>query len=139
MTTYKRALTIKIDAESDSDLVMLLRQALYELGESLPSLPGGTGDLPKRSSASWASRQRGDLSIRGSTSGSLGSYEFELLKCSRDYYSLECELFALGYTKKINDFLELDGAVYVHSALPAKAITGDPPAIVDAKIDDAGF
>lgn len=140
MREPKRALTLKVDANSTEDMVMLLQQALYEIEQFLPANPNGTGvgSLAEhrnraKTRAFTLSKSNSDLVSTGFTEGSIGSYRFEFIHSSRRHYELEEQLLAAGYTRNVYEGFLSEEIEYTHPSLPTKCIAGEPLQVQDKK------
>lgn len=133
MSISHRSLTLTIEAETAEDMVVLLRQALYEINKNLPPPPDAP--IEERNAYSVGrlySKTSRDKRLVGHTSGSMGSYSFEFFKCARLFYELEQQLLSQGYFEDpTEDWGNLDRHLYAHPELPPKEIVGPPWAIVD--------
>ena len=137
MTNNARALTLSIDAHSPDDMVMLLRQAMYELEKLLP-LPRGAsvGEQNSRSMADVLGPSNPATVVKGSSVGTIGTYSFEFHRNSREYTQLENKLLSEGFTRvQRTDTWHFGDLVYTHPTLPTACIEGEPLAICSAKPD----
>ncbi len=131
MTIETRALTLNIDANSPEDMIALFKQALYELQKSMGNL---NGEAKTNSNiASAYSTISGKRQVDGKMSGSLGSYSFNFLFCSREFLALEKSLLDQGYVFQRDSQNIFASDHYSHPSLGPKAIKTAPLAIVDYK------
>jgi hypothetical protein len=132
MTNSARALNLTIDANSGQDMVMLLKQALYEIEQMLPLPHDASAEeklaatMRELSSATDYGRVTG-----GHSESSIGGYAFEFIHSSRAYHALEQSLLNEGYVKTQTKWPS-DPDYYTHETLPAKCIDGTPLSICDA-------
>lgn len=131
MTIETRALTLNIDANSPEDMIALFKQALYELQKSMGNLNGEANT--NSNIASTYSTISGKRQVDGEMSGSLGSYSFNFLFCSREFLALEKSLLDQGYALNRDSRSIFSSDHYTHPSLGSKVIEGNPLAIVDYK------
>jgi len=130
------ALTLKIDANSGQDMVVLLRHALYEIEQQLPAPHDAPVEVKNaRTMASFSDARELSSVTKGNTDGSIGSYEFEFFHCSREYQGLEHCLLVDGYSKRKSKKMFDNTCIYTHPTLPAKLIACTPLAICDVPND----
>lgn len=134
MTISARALSLTIDANSGQDMVMLLKQALYEIEQLLPP-PHDASDQQK-SAATMRDLTSSTKPVRvtsGHSNGSIGGYAFDFIHNSRAYHVLEQILLNQGYVKSEGENNNWETCIYyIHSTLPPKCIDGMPLCISDA-------
>jgi hypothetical protein len=113
---------------------MLLKQALYEIGQLLPQEENASQEQKTQYTVKALLRPNrdGGRATDGYSRGSIGSYEFSFIHCSREFKELEDQLFEQGYEANHPTLIGVDGFIYTHTTLPAKVIEGRPLSIVDA-------
>ena len=135
MKDNSRSLTFTIEASSPEDFNALLRQARYEIEKLLPLLLEATEEARNRALGqaifSDTPREQGQIT-RGYSSGTLGRYEFEMVKGSREYAEFERVLLSEGFERRPihNRFgFESDQFGYFHAERGTKVIDGNPLAV----------
>lgn len=112
---------------------MLLKQALYEINQLLPLPPEASSlQIHQANEKLGQALASGERITKGHTQGSLGCYDFSFFHSSREFKALEDQLFEQGYKLEKLQYGFFTKEQYVHSTLPTKIITGNPPEIKDA-------
>jgi hypothetical protein len=137
MNDNSRSLTLTIKASNPDDFNALLRQARYEIEKLLPLPEDSSEDARrKRTSEALMSGMFTEQSqiTKGHSQGTLGSYEFEMVKGSQAYADLERELLNRGFERKrLTGLFRTDGLefYYSHDEHGIKIIDGNPLALRD--------
>lgn len=137
MKDNSRSLTLTIEASNPDDFNALLRQARYEIEKLLPLPEDASEDARrKRTSDVLMSGMFTEQSqtTRGYSSGTLGSYKFEMVKGSQAYADVERELMDKGFERKpiMSPFTANDLEFYYsHEEHGIKVIDGSPLAARD--------